>query len=276
MHVSDPWVQLAPACSLISQRDPCCCADTLTQRNQCNSLKCLSVSAGDQCVLWRKRQRGGRRRGPGERTQDPEWMTERWGVRRKRRRRDAVWDERWGRWHYTRSDWWMFAYREIVSLEATWPLTQPIRLYVKTTTSTFVLKLRERSWGRDVCVKEKRLVPTITTERYYQQADLPQAPPFLLLTYIPFKISLFSYKRKLFLQAAKTWKHNKTIQDIKSAGTILTIQNTIKGFILNIDVTVEEVPNESQIDWRLFWLIQGFYSIWQAYGGEVYCSILYL
>ncbi len=34
-----------------------------------------------------------------------------------------------------------------------------------------------------------------------------------------------------------------------------------KSFILNIDETIEEIPNESQIDSRLFWLIQGFYSI---------------
>lgn len=66
MHVSDPWVQLAPACSLKSQCDPCCCADTLTRQLLQGSI---SVYCWSICPLSRNR------RGLEERIQAPALIT---------------------------------------------------------------------------------------------------------------------------------------------------------------------------------------------------------
>lgn len=151
MHVSDPWVQLALACSLISRCDPCCCTDPFTQRNQCNSLKCLSVPVGDQCALWRKpRARGGRMRGRARRTQKPradvgesrsteeERCTVGWEVRKLMLH--AVIDE-------------CSHKREIVSLEARWPMTNPSDLmWRQHSNSAFVFKLRRGIHEVGVCL----------------------------------------------------------------------------------------------------------------------------
>ena len=139
MRVSDPRVQLAPACSLISQHDPCCCTDTLTltQRNQRDSFKCLSVSAGDQCFLWREHQhrRGGS--GEGEWRQESEWM----GGERRRMGREV-------RKVTLYLKWLMDDHRQRDTIFGGWVTSDPIRLYVRTTAHIFVLKPKERETER--------------------------------------------------------------------------------------------------------------------------------
>ncbi len=163
----------------------------------------ICVRRWSMCALKEAPARGSKE-GTGWANAGPRMDDREVGVRR--RRRDAVWDKRWGRWHYTHSNWWMSAYREMVSLDARWPLTQPIRPYVKTTTSQFVLKLREREVVRQQRVCEGEETSLNNNHRDTSRLASTSSSVFLL-TYIPFKMSLFSYKRSLFLQQGSK-KHN--------------------------------------------------------------------
>ena len=193
MCVSDPWVQLAPACSLISQHDPCCCTDTLTltQRNQRDSFKCLSVSAGDQCFLWREHQhrRGGS--GEGEWRQESEWMG---GGETQDGTRGEEGDvvskviDGWSQTerYYLRRLGDLWPHKTLCEDNSSHICFETKRARDRESEGQ---RERERSWGRGVFVKDKRLVSTIIRER-----ERETLPADWLSTSSVFRLYLYSYR----------------------------------------------------------------------------------